>query len=48
MNMPNNTIIDADGDRWPITGFFCSECGMPMHATCVPFGVHPQCDGGKS
>lgn len=43
MNMPNNTIIDADGDRWPVTGFYCDICGLPMQAVNVPFGTHPNC-----
>ena len=46
--MNAETIIDADGDRWPVTGFWCSVCGMPLHPVNVPFGTHPQCDGSPS
>jgi hypothetical protein len=37
-------ITDAQGDHWPITGHWCSVCGMPLHIVCVPFGTHPGCD----
>lgn len=42
--MTVETISDADGDRWPVTGLWCSVCGMPMHATCISSGTHPNCD----
>ena len=42
--MTVETITDADGARWPVTGFWCSVCGLPMHATCISFGTHPNCD----
>ena len=28
--MNAETIIDADGDIWPISGYWCTACGMPV------------------
>jgi hypothetical protein len=29
--------------HWPITGFWCSVCGWPMHPAIKEFGGHPCC-----
>ena len=42
--MSVETITDQDGHCWPITGYWCDSCGLPMHAVNVPFGTHPSCD----
>ena len=42
--MNTETITDADGDIWPITGFWCSVCGMPLHPAIAELGVHPGCE----
>ena len=42
--MTVETITDADGDRYPVTGFWCSVCGLPMHPVNIAFGTHPNCD----
>lgn len=38
------SAIDIAGVRWPVTGYWCDLCGLPMHAVNVPFGTHPTCD----
>lgn len=38
------SYTDHDGDRWPISGYTCRVCTLPMHAVNVPFGTHPNCD----
>ena len=42
--MNAETIIDADGDIWPVTGLWCSVCGMPLHPAIADLGVHPGCE----
>ena len=42
--MNAETIIDAEGDIWPVTGLWCSVCGMPLHPVNIAFGTHPNCD----
>ena len=38
--------LDTSGDRWPITGFWCTGCGWPLHPSIVAEGhsTHPGCD----
>lgn len=44
-------LRDPDGDRWPVTGSWCSSCGLPMtpigadqttHPLCLPGGLTTQ------
>ena len=37
-------FTDHEGHRWPVTGFWCSVCGLPMHPVNIAFGTHPNCD----
>jgi hypothetical protein len=43
-----NHITDKHGDHWPVTGYWCTQCGMPLHPVNVPYGTHPTCETGKS
>jgi hypothetical protein len=38
------TFTDPDGDRWPITGLWCSICGMPLNPVLANTGTHPTCE----
>lgn len=38
------SVIEADGVRWPVTGTWCSACGMPLHPANAPADVHPCCE----
>ena len=34
---------DPEGHHWPITGFYCDDCGLPL----IPVAgstTHPLCD----
>ena len=42
--MNAETIIDADGDIWPVTGLWCTVCGMPLNPVNIAFGTHPGCE----
>lgn len=37
-------IRDAQGHKWPITGYWCDMCGMPLHRILRAVGVHPTCE----
>lgn len=39
--------VDHEGDRWPLSGYLCRECQMPMHPVNLAFGTHPACDVGE-
>jgi hypothetical protein len=35
---------DAQGHEWPVTGYWCEVCGMPLHPTLKDVGVHVNCE----
>ena len=35
---------DPDGHDWPITGFTCVVCSLPLHPGLRDVGTHPTCD----
>lgn len=37
-------VRDAQGHKWPITGYWCDACGMPLHHILRVTGVHPTCE----
>jgi len=37
-------ITDTQGHAWPVTGYWCAGCGMPLHSILRTAGVHPSCD----
>lgn len=37
-------LKDAQGHEWPITGYWCDACGMPLHGSLRDVGVHPTCE----
>lgn len=37
-------ITDDDGHEWPITGYWCQICGMPLHHILRTAGMHPNCE----
>lgn len=39
--MTPRTWTDPDGHHWPITGHYCTECGLPLIPTNGP--AHPLC-----
>lgn len=38
-----NRLEDQQGHLWPITGQWCSVCGMPIDPITAP--THPGCEG---
>lgn len=41
-------VIDQRGIPWPLTGWYCDVCHMPMHPSNAPYGTHPTCDVGAT
>jgi hypothetical protein len=39
----NQHVVDADGHKWPVSGLWCSVCGMPLHRILEAVGMHPNC-----
>jgi hypothetical protein len=37
-------LIDPQGHDWPVTGYWCAVCGMPLHKILLGDGVHPNCE----
>jgi hypothetical protein len=37
-------LIDRQGHDWPVTGYWCAVCGMPLHKILLVDGVHPTCE----
>lgn len=37
-------LTDAHGHKWPVTGYWCDVCGMPLHPTLRAVGVHLNCE----
>ncbi|KAB1662925.1 hypothetical protein [Pseudoclavibacter sp. CFCC 13611] len=38
------TWTAPDGSVWPLTGYWCPQCSMPMaEAAATSLGVHPCC-----
>lgn len=40
--MTTRTITDPWGALWPVTGWWCDGCGMPLYRD-DPSGLHPGC-----
>ncbi len=40
--MTVRAITDPDGALWPVTGWWCEGCGMPLYRD-DPSGLHPGC-----
>lgn len=36
-------VIDSDGDRWPMTGWWCQACDMPLTPVRPGQETHPWC-----
>lgn len=36
-------LIDADGHEWPITGYWCTVCGLPLIRSTYGQTAHPNC-----
>ncbi len=36
-------LIDDDGAYWPVTGYWCQGCGMPMRRIHTRQTHHPTC-----
>lgn len=43
-NSGNNAVRDSQGNEWPVTGYWCDACGLPLHPTLRTVGVHPTCE----
>lgn len=37
-------LKDAQGHEWPVTGYWCCVCGMPLHPMLRDAGVHLNCE----
>jgi hypothetical protein len=44
--MTGRRWTDTDGHDWPVTGYWCTECGLPLAAALVDRGetTHPNCE----
>lgn len=43
------TITDAQGHIWTITGRWCAVCGWPLHRLHpLDDDTHPTCRGGEA
>lgn len=38
------TYTDSDGTVWPLTGYVCQGCGLPLWRTDGYDGPHPGCE----
>ena len=38
---------DPDGHHWPLTGFFCQACRLPMIPT-AGYTTHPTCGSSNT
>jgi hypothetical protein len=36
-------LVDDQGHEWPVTGYYCLACGMPLHPVLRDIGVHVNC-----
>lgn len=45
---PPERITDDAGHAWPITGNWCSVCGMPLHPVVAEAGQHINCEEGET
>lgn len=44
MESKSGRITDNQGHAWPVTGYWCDVCGMPIHSILRSSGVHPGCE----
>lgn len=44
MGWSSERLMDNQGHAWPVTGYWCDMCGMPLHSILRGSGVHPGCD----
>lgn len=42
--MSATTLTDRHGHNWPVSGSWCSECGMPLARAIANESTHPNCD----
>ena len=44
--MTEQRWTDIDGHDWPVTGYWCVECGLPLATWLVDNGetTHPNCE----
>lgn len=43
MEQTPDRLIDDQGHEWPVTGYWCRACGMPLHPTLRDTGAHLNC-----
>lgn len=39
-------LVDDTGAAWPITGYRCTRCRLPLDPVLAATDTHPSCDPG--